>query len=336
VKKRRALSILGEFSSRRILIVGDVMLDEYIWGRASRISPEAPVPVVEVERESLRLGGAGNVVSNLVSLGALPFAVGVIGRDEASDRLLAEMESLGVDSSGLVRDRSRRTTMKTRIIAQHQQVVRADRETRLPVSEETAQEVLAALWQRLGDDADGLIVSDYDKGTITPFILKHALQAARETRRPVFLDPKVRNFRHYTPVTLLKPNQREAEQVTGIEIADDESLVAAGRKIIEMVGCEHLLVTRGEHGMALFSVDGGISQIPTVAHEVYDVTGAGDTVMAMLSLAMTSGGTPLEAAVLANYAASIVVAKVGTATASREEVLTAIEADELLHPAPHD
>jgi D-beta-D-heptose 7-phosphate kinase/D-beta-D-heptose 1-phosphate adenosyltransferase len=307
------------------------MLDEYIWGKASRISPEAPVPVVEVERESIRLGGAGNVVSNLVSLGASPFPIGVIGQDEASERLVAEIKKLGVAATGLVRDPSRPTTMKSRIIAHHQQVVRADRESRRPVSDEMAREILATLQRQL-DEADGIVISDYDKGTVTPFVLKHVLDASRGKGVPVFLDPKIRNFKHYTPVTLLKPNQREAEQVTGIEIVDDMSLVAAGQKIIRMIRCEHVLITRGEHGMALFSSDGGISHIPTVAQDVYDVTGAGDTVMAVLSLAFTSSATPLESAALANYAASIVVAKVGTATVSREEILAAIEADQVLHP----
>jgi D-beta-D-heptose 7-phosphate kinase/D-beta-D-heptose 1-phosphate adenosyltransferase len=320
----RARAITEAFVGKRLIVLGDLMLDEYIWGKANRISPEAPVPVVEVERESIRLGGAGNVVNNLVSLDASPFAVGVIGRDEASERLSAEMRKLSLDPTGLVHDPSRRTTVKTRIIAHHQQVVRADRESRLPVSEAMAREVVAAFRRRL-DETDGIVISDYDKGAITPFILDQVLAAARENGVPVFLDPKIRNFKHYSPVTLLKPNQREAEQVTGIEIVDGESLFAVGQKIIQTVRCEHLLITRGEHGMALFSSGGEVWQIPAVARDVYDVTGAGDTVMAVLSLAMVSGATPLEAAVLANYAAGIVVAKVGTATASREEILAAIE-----------
>jgi D-beta-D-heptose 7-phosphate kinase/D-beta-D-heptose 1-phosphate adenosyltransferase len=299
------------------------MLDEFIWGKASRISPEAPVPVVQVERESVRLGGAGNVVHNLIALGAQAVPLGVIGNDEAADRLRAAFKHLGVETSGVLSDASRPTTIKTRIIAHNQQVVRADRENREPISESLAAQMIATAAQWL-DHNDGIIISDYDKGAITPTVLQQILPLAREAGRPVFLDPKIRNFNHYAPVTILKPNQLEVERVTGREITDEVALQEAGREILRWLRCDYLLITRGEAGMTLFSAKDEMWHIPTATREVYDVTGAGDTVMAALAISFVSDATPLEAAILATYAASVVIAKVGTATVSRDELLAAI------------
>jgi D-beta-D-heptose 7-phosphate kinase/D-beta-D-heptose 1-phosphate adenosyltransferase len=320
---QRAEQIVDQFPHKRLLVIGDLMLDEFIWGKASRISPEAPVPVVEVERESAHLGGAGNVVHNLVALGAHAVPVSIVGNDDTGERLRAALGQLGVDSSGVLSDASRPTTTKTRIIAHHQQVVRADRESRALISESLAARMVATVTQWL-DRADGIIISDYDKGAITPTLLQQVLPLAREAGRPVFLDPKIRNFNHYSPVTILKPNQREVERVTGREITDEASLQEAGREIIRRLRCEYLLITRGEAGMTLFSSETEMAHIPTATREVYDVTGAGDTVMSAVAAAFVSGATPLEAATLATYAASVVVAKVGTATVNRQELLAAI------------
>jgi D-beta-D-heptose 7-phosphate kinase/D-beta-D-heptose 1-phosphate adenosyltransferase len=303
------------------------MLDQFIWGAASRISPEAPVPVVQIERESIHLGGAGNVVHNLIALGAQAWPLGVIGQDEAGERLVKALRDLGVDPSGVLRDTSRPTTLKTRIIAHNQQVVRADRESRQPLSQELADQIISRFTDWLSQ-TDGVIVSDYDKGAITPPLLQAILPLAREAGKPVFLDPKIRNFKYYAPVTVLKPNQRETETVTQIEITDEDSLKEAGRAILRLLRCDHLLLTRGEAGMTLFSGEDEVTRIPTVTREVYDVTGAGDTVIAAFGLSFVSGATALEAAVLANYAASIVIAKVGTATLSRDELLKAIRDSE--------
>jgi len=324
----RARELMEKFPRRRLIVLGDLMLDEFIWGKASRISPEAPVPIVEVERESVKLGGAGNVISNLVCLGAQGFPIGVVGPDEAAERLRSELKNLHVDSTGIIVDPSRRTTVKTRIIAHNQQVLRTDRESRAAVSEEVGEHLVMA-FMSLAGAAEGVIISDYDKGTITPHVLRHVLAFSQEKGLPVFLDPKIRNFTHYSPVTLLKPNEREAERVTNKEITNEEDLIAAGREIMDLVSCDHLLITRGERGMTLFSREGDIHHLPTVAREVYDVTGAGDTVMAVVALSFTSGATPLEAAILANYAASVVIAKVGTAAANRDEILKAIETDRI-------
>jgi D-beta-D-heptose 7-phosphate kinase/D-beta-D-heptose 1-phosphate adenosyltransferase len=333
ITPERAEPVLRRFAGRRLLVLGDLMLDEYLWGKARRISPEAPVPVVEIERESFRLGGAGNVASNLVALGARALLVAVTGEDAAAERLRVLLAEEGLDGDGLLTDATRPTTVKTRILAHHQQVVRADRESRAPLSEELTHRLLKIVCDRLGQ-VEGVIISDYEKGTITPLLLETLLPELRRRRLPVFLDPKLRNFPHYRSVTWIKPNQREAEAVIRREITDEASLLEAGREVQRLVDSEYVLLTRGEHGMSLFSRDGLLRHIPTVAREVYDVTGAGDTVMAALSLSVVAGADPVLAAHLANYAASIVIAKLGTAVVTRDELLTAIHADWLLGKSP--
>lgn len=324
MNRQRALEILDRFTGRRLLVPGDLMLDEFIWGEVRRISPEAPVPVVEVRRESWHLGGAGNVVSNLAALGAQAIPIGVIGDDAAAARLREQLAERGIESGGLIRDASRPTTLKTRIVAHSQQMVRADRESRAPVSSEIEDAVIA-VFNDLIAAADAVVVSDYDKGLLTPRVLESILSAAQQARKPVCLDPKIRNFAHYRPVTIITPNQSEAERATGIEITDEKSLLAAAQRIREMLDCPHVLITRGEHGLSLLSENNSFIHIPTVAREVYDVTGAGDTVIATLALAIAAGAQVAEAAVIANHAAGIVVGKVGTATASRAELAAALQ-----------
>ncbi|HWQ35926.1 MAG TPA: D-glycero-beta-D-manno-heptose-7-phosphate kinase [Blastocatellia bacterium] len=324
MNRQRALEILDRFAGRRLLVPGDLMLDEFIWGEVRRISPEAPVPVVEVRRESWHLGGAGNVVSNLAALGAQAVPIGVIGDDAAAARLMEQFAEREIESGGLIRDASRPTTLKTRIVAHSQQMVRADRESRAPVSPEIEDAVIA-VFNDLIAVADAVVVSDYDKGLLTPRVLHSILTAAHEARKPVCLDPKIRNFAHYRPVTIITPNQAEAERATGLEITDEKSLLAAAQRIREMLDCPHVLITRGEHGLSLLSENNSFIHIPTVAREVYDVTGAGDTVIATLALAIAAGAQVAEAAVIANHAAGIVVGKVGTATASRAELAAALQ-----------
>jgi D-beta-D-heptose 7-phosphate kinase/D-beta-D-heptose 1-phosphate adenosyltransferase len=312
----------GRFAGKRIVVLGDVMLDEFIWGRVRRISPEAPVPVVEVERQTLALGGAGNVVSNLVALGARALPVGVVGDDANADRLRRTFNEIGVGVEGLVSDASRPTTLKTRIIAHNQQVVRADRESRAAIDEVTQDHVIAR-FRELSREADAVVVSDYSKGLLTERVLAGALGDARKLGLIVCLDPKLRSFSSYQPVTVITPNNQEAAEAAGVMIDDEKSLVAAGHKLLGSLDCRAVLITRGEEGMTLFA-DGGVTHIPTVAREVYDVTGAGDTVIATLALALTAGATLAEAAVLANHAAGVVVGKVGTATVTRDELLATI------------
>jgi len=308
----------------QIVVLGDVMLDEFIWGDVSRISPEAPVPVVEIKRESTHPGGAANVMANLLALGAQACVIGVVGEDAAAEKLRASLRSEGGGRTEdlLVNDSSRPTTIKTRIIAHNQMVVRADRERRSPVTGVTEERIIAAAKAAL-ENAGALVISDYDKGVITPRILSEVLPAAYG-RMPVLVDPKIRNFDSYRPATLVTPNHHEALRLTNLEEDSDDSLTAAARQIRSRVGCDAVLITRGNRGMMLVEADGDPVFVETSAREVFDVTGAGDTVIATLAAALAAGASMTEAAMLANHAAGIVVGKLGTATATAEEVLDSI------------
>lgn len=310
---------------RTVVVLGDVMLDEFIWGDVSRISPEAPVPVVDIRRQSTHLGGAANVLANLVALGAKACVIGVVGDDEAGNkiRLVLHEHSPLQTNDLLVVDSSRPSTIKTRIIAHSQMVVRADREHRAPVDAPTEDRIIAAARAAIAN-AHALVVSDYDKGVITPRILSEVLPAAYQ-RMPVLVDPKMRNFNSYRPATLITPNHHEALRMANVEEDSDEGLEIAGRRIREQLSCDSVLITRGDRGMILLEGNGDPIHVKTAAREVYDVTGAGDTVIAMLAAALACGASLTEAALLANHAAGIVVGKVGTATATFREVLDSIE-----------
>lgn len=320
---QRARQIVSKFSDLRIVALGDLMLDEFIWGEVRRISPEAPVPVVEIKRETWHPGGAGNVVSNLLELGARAVPVGVVGDDEAAKMLRDRFAERKAGIEGIITDSSRPTTRKTRVVAHSQQMVRADREDRSPVSNAIEARVIAAFNQALSD-ADAVIVSDYDKGLLTPRVLRAVIESAQSRGRIICLDPKIRNFAHYREVDVITPNQSEAERATGVEITDESSLVAAARRIRDLIACRNVLITRGERGMSMLDAGGEVMSIPTVAREVYDVTGAGDTVIAALTLALASAANLNEAAIIANHAAGVVVGKVGTAAISRDELLAAL------------
>ena len=322
----RAAEIAANMRERTVVVYGDVMLDEFVWGDVTRISPEAPVPVVDIRRESVHLGGAANVLANLRALGAQSAVVGVTGSDRAGDRIAVELREAGALRAGetLVVDAARPTTLKTRIIAHNQLVVRADRERRTPVDAATEDQLIDIL-KKLLREAAALVVSDYDKGAVTPRVLAEVLPLALAARVPVLVDPKIRNFNFYRPATLVTPNHHEALRLTNTEDDTDEGMAHAARAIRERLGCASVLITRGEHGMMLLEGDGAPVYVPTVAREVYDVTGAGDTVIATLAATLAAGATLLEAATLANHAAGIVVGKVGTATASADELVASIE-----------
>src|SRR5215207_10880121 len=317
--KTRASEILRTLRDRNVVVLGDVMLDEFVWGDVTRISPEAPVPVVDVRRESVHLGGAANVLANLVALGARGSVVGVVGNDGPGGRLQTELRELGSYDGCLVIDETRRSTTKTRIIAHSQLVVRADRESRVPVTSKIEDQIVACLKEAL-KHAHAFVVSDYDKGVVTPRILREILPIAYE-QVPVLVDPKLRNFNSYRPATLVTPNHLEALRMSDSEDHSDDGSHTAAKVIREKLGCDAVLITRGDRGMMLLKGDGQPVYVKTAAREVYDVTGAGDTVIAALAGALASGATMLEAAALANHAAGIVVGKVGTATATAEELL---------------
>jgi D-glycero-beta-D-manno-heptose-7-phosphate kinase len=321
----RATELLSNLRGKTIAVLGDLMLDEFIWGDVTRISPEAPVPVVDIRRESIRLGGAANVLANTIALGAKAMVVGVVGDDTGGRRLKQELEEVGASlvEDTLVVDESRPSTVKTRIIAHNQLVVRADREKRQPVNPAIEDNLIKVL-TRVLKRSDAFIVSDYDKGTVTKRVLSEILPLARKQQIPVIVDPKIRNFDSYKPATLITPNHHEALRLSNLEDDGDEGIVEAAGIILDRLECDSVLVTRGERGMLLLPRDGRPTHVGTVAREVYDVTGAGDTVVATLSGALSAGATLLEAAVLANHAAGIVVSKLGTATANSEELIKSL------------
>ena len=316
-------AIVARFTGRRILVLGDLMLDRYLWGRVDRISPEAPVPVVEIERESLALGGAGNVAANLRSLGATPVLVGVVGEDSDGACLLETLAASGVATDGVVRDPGRPTTVKTRIIAHAQQVVRADRETRADLSGVALAALLARLEAGLAG-CQGMVVSDYGKGVITPATIERALGSAGRDRLSVCVDPKESHIDAYRGVSILTPNQHEAGYMQGRRIVDEASLREVGWGLQKRLDAEAVLVTRGAEGMSLFEKGGRYTHLPTVAREVYDVTGAGDTVVSVVSVALAAGADYATASHLANQAAGIVIREVGTASCTPAQLLASL------------
>jgi D-beta-D-heptose 7-phosphate kinase/D-beta-D-heptose 1-phosphate adenosyltransferase len=306
-------------------VVGDLMLDRFLWGSVSRISPEAPVPVVRLERETEMLGGAGNVVRNIASLGGRAIPVGVRGDDQAGDALRRLCGDSAVPLDGLVLVRGRPTTVKTRVIAQHQQIVRIDREEAGAHADETRVALRDRSLERLSA-VQVMIVSDYEKGAISSDLLNAILPEAARRGIPVVIDPKISNFPHYRPATVVTPNAREAMEAAGRMARSEEEFEALARALIGRLGIPFLLLTRGELGMLLVERSGGAIRIPAEAREVYDVAGAGDTVTAALALALAAGADLLEAALLANLAAGVVVGKIGTASLTAEELVAAARA----------
>lgn len=323
---------IARFADAKVLVIGDIIIDHFLWGTASRISPEAPVPVVNVQREELLLGGSANVLRNIVSLGGQGSLCGIIGNDTMGQKAVDLVADLGVATAGLVIGQ-RPTTVKTRVVAQGQQVVRFDREQTGVPSRISLDALLQFLEQHL-HDFDAIMVSDYAKGVVSEQLMIRLHQLLREIRKrekralPLIVDPKPANMHCFVGATVITPNHHEAMQMAGIRIEDDRSLVAAARQIRDDIGCEAVLITRGEAGMALLQADDQMVTIPTMAKEVYDVTGAGDTVAATLALGLAAGCDMHEAAVLANHAAGIAVGKIGTACVSAKELTSAVASAE--------
>jgi rfaE bifunctional protein kinase chain/domain len=310
---------IDRFSAVRVLVIGDIILDLYLWGEASRISPEAPVPVVDVKRETRLLGGAANVTHNLATLGASPVLCGVIGDDEAGRTILNMLEEIGVSGDGIVVESDRPTSVKTRILARNQQVVRLDRETRRAIQPKTFQSLMCFVKKNL-ENIDAVVVSDYGKGVVSEGCLRMLKDLTRRSAALLAVDPAVANFRNYAGVDIITPNHQEAASYCGFEVEDDKSLDRAGAKILRELCCQALLITRGKEGMTLFGKGFDKVHIPTVAKQVFDVTGAGDTVIATLTLGLATGLDPRSAAELSNLAAGIVVGRVGTSSVTIEDL----------------
>jgi D-beta-D-heptose 7-phosphate kinase/D-beta-D-heptose 1-phosphate adenosyltransferase len=314
--------IIRGFKDRNILVIGDIILDHYIWGRVSRISPEAPVPVVEVTREEFLLGGAANVAHNIVALGGRASVIGINGQDVAGEALINILRQRGVNCDGIFTE-NRPTTVKTRVIAHNQQVVRFDREDKKYVDGKILKGILEYINSELFK-YDAVIVSDYQKGMISQELIKDIVKKTKPKGMFIAVDPKVGHFDFYKGVSLITPNVMEASSGSQIDIRDDKTLLRAGKGLMKKLSCKAVLITRGEQGMSLFEKN-KITHIPTVARKVYDVTGAGDTVISAFTLAHVSGATREEAAVIANHAAGIVVAEVGTAVATPEQLLKSFD-----------
>ncbi len=318
----RARELINAFPSVRVFVIGDLIMDHFLWGRVRRISPEAPVPVVEVEREDLMLGGAANVAHNICSLGAAVSLTGVIGQDDDGRRFLQALKKVGIPAEGIVRDETRPTTTKTRIIAHNQQVVRYDREKKDGIKATVTKEVLSYIRNAV-TEADVVVVSDYAKGLISEGLMKKTVALCSRKKSPLVVDPKVEHLDFYRGADIVTPNNLEASLGAGMEIRDERTLKKVGLALKERLESRALLITRGEHGMSLFE-NNSETHIPTVAKEVYDVSGAGDTVAGVLALSLAAGASFREAAVMANFAAGVVVGKLGTATLTAEELFKAV------------
>jgi rfaE bifunctional protein kinase chain/domain len=318
---KQLLDILHGFHRVHLLVVGDLMLDRFIWGEVERISPEAPVPVLRVTSESSRLGGAANVVNNVRSLGAQVTVCGVIGRDAAGRSLLHDLRQVGASTLGIFADKQVQTIQKSRIIARprHQQIVRLDRENQDPIGESTLRRLRAFVLAR-AKAYDAVVISDYGKGVVHARLLRSIAKLVKKGKVICVIDPKKENYEHYRLPTLITPNKDEASDASGIEIQDEKSLLAAGKKLEHIWQAEAVLITRGPDGMSLFRPRCAVKHFPTEPRDMFDVTGAGDTVVAICGLALACGASLEEAAVLANLAAGLVGDEVGTVAVSFDKM----------------
>ena len=319
ITSKHAEKILNNSKGRTIAVIGDVMLDRYFWGNVSRISPEAPVPVIDIVNETFHLGGAANVANNLKSLGIKSILFGVLGHDNSGKIFRETAEKSGIDCSGLYEDIHRPTTVKTRIIGNNQQIARLDREIIDSVSTETEKHILNQLNNL--ESLSGIIFEDYNKGTISEFLIYEVTSFAKINSIPVFVDPKFDNFFSYKHSTVFKPNKKEAGQALGMSLNNTNDINTAGKLLLEKIECKNVLLTLGGDGMMLFEDNGDIITVPTLARQVADVSGAGDTVIATLAACISGGATVKESAIIANFAAGVVVEKPGIVSITLEEIL---------------
>jgi len=321
---------IDNFCNKKILVIGDVILDHYIWGNVERISPEAPVPVVSVIKETFRLGGAANVAANICSLRGKAVIASIIGDGEYGDRLSKMLIDVGVDISGIILDNKRSTTIKTRIIAHNQHVVRVDKEVDSDIDDSQKYNLITCI-KEIAQDSDAILISDYDKGIISKPLLDEVIRYGKIHETPVIIDPKMRNFWNCVGATAMTPNLKEASMAVNKSINNENDLIEVGKAIFNRLGLSSLLITKGENGMSLFLPDDSsmnhieVIHIPAVAKDVFDVTGAGDTVIAVYTLALASGADFVNSARISNYAAGIVVGEIGTACVKTQELLAVIE-----------
>jgi len=319
ISKKRALGIINHFSSSKVLVVGDIMVDQFIWGKVSRISPEAPVPVVEVTSETLLFGGCANVLNNIFSIGGKVAVTGIIGSDDMGRWVIRQFRKMGIDTKGIIIEQNRPTIVKTRVVAHHQQVVRFDRENKNPVDSDNIQIILEYI-KAMRDELGAIIVSDYNKGIITKKLIDGVRDVIAGRNIVLCVDPKQNDFSFYRGCDIITPNHHEAGRALGVDLLNEEDILRGGRDLLEKYDFKAVLITRGEEGMTLFERNKDITSIPTVAKEIFDVTGAGDTVIGVLALCVAAGASFREAAAMANHAAGIVVGKVGTAAVSQDEL----------------
>lgn len=323
ITEAKLKSIFKSSKGRKIAIIGDVMLDKYVYGTISRISPEAPVPVVDIDKTEFRLGGAANVANNIKALEAEPVLIGVIGNDYDSKHYLDVMRALGLSTVGIIKDNSRPTTAKTRVIAHSQHVLRVDSEIKDDINTSTGKKIIDYLNRNIRSFA-AVILQDYNKGVLTSGMISKIISIAKKYNKPVYVDPKFHNFFEYRDVTVFKPNRKETADILAMKIDGEESVKEAGRKLIDKLNCEFLVLTRGEKGMMLFDKEKNktvILNIPTKARKVADVSGAGDTVISTIAVMLAGGANIIEAVMLANQAAGIVCEEVGIIPITKKALL---------------
>jgi rfaE bifunctional protein kinase chain/domain len=321
--EKRLRELLGNFSGKRVAVVGDLMLDRYYWGSVHRVSPEAPVPVVEVDTESVRFGGAANVANNIQALGGRAFLIGLVGDDHPGVMFRKMLTDQGLETGGIVIDPARPTTIKTRVIAAGQHVVRIDNESKQDCPELLRAKLIDAVRSSIRS-LDGVIIEDYNKGVVTRDVIHAVIAAAQEHGKPVAVDPKFNNFFEYKNVTVFKPNRREVEEAVGGKLKTVADVERAGKSLLESLNAQNVLLTRGEEGMSLFQSGGSVTHFPTTAGAVQDVSGAGDTVISTLTMALVAGGGITESCILANCAGGVVVGAVGIVPILPEQLLGAV------------
>ncbi len=323
--RHKELAIIADFANSGVLVVGDVMMDHFIWGRVSRISPEAPVPVVDIQKDSMMLGGCANVLNTIYTMGGRVYMAGVIGADDVGRELLRQLKIRQIDKSGIIIEKERPTTLKTRIVAHGQQVVRFDRESRRAIAKKSTEKILRYV-KSLAGCVGAIVVSDYNKGVVTGKLMEGIRNIAADAGIFLCVDPKQSDFSIYAGADMITPNHLEAQRAAGMEAQGAEELIALGETLLNKYQFRALLITRGEEGMSLFENGPPVTHTHFLARakEVYDVTGAGDTVVGVLALALAARANLKEATSLANHAAGIVVGKVGTSTVSREELIGAL------------